>query len=129
MTKTIILQVPVVLKFPAEDSVMDSFSKTATFALATAKKAFSDKGLEVQIDGAHAIVSYMDEGKLASFTMGGSKLDDRHFRIQADDEAGHALELSDDKGLTFDKVGSFVKHAVADKFGRAWVAGRAEKDQ
>lgn len=129
MNKTIILQAPVVLKIPAEESVMDSFSKIATFALATAKKTFSDKGVEVHIDGEQAIVSYMDEGKLASFTMTGSKLDDRHFRVQPDDEAGHALELSTDKGLTFEKVGSFAKHASADQFGRAWVAGRAEKDR
>jgi hypothetical protein len=129
MSKTIILQAPVVLKIQADDEILSDFARTATFALASARKNFVDKGVEVHIDGEHAIVSHMDEGKLASFTMKGIKLDDRHFRVRPDDENGFGLEISADGGLTFDKVGSFVEAGVADRFGRAWAAGRTESDQ
>ena len=127
--KTIILQAAAVMKIEADDSVFDGFAKTVTYALAQATKTFADAKLDVKIDAEHAVVSYMDDGKLASFTMKGAKLDDRHFRIAPDEEAGFGLELSTDKGLTFDKVGSFAARDVADDFGRAWVSGRAESDR
>ncbi len=129
MSKTIILQAPVVLKIQADDEILSNFARTATFALASAGKTFADKGVEARIDGENAIVSYMDEGKLASFTMKGAKLDDRHFRVKPDDENGFALEVSADGGLKFEKVGSFGEASIADRFGRAWAAGRTESDQ
>lgn len=129
MSKTIILQAPVVMKIQADDDVLSGFAKLATYALATAQKTFADKGVDVVIDGEQAVVSFTDDGVLSSFTMGGIKLDDRHFRVMPDDKLGHGLELSSDRGGSFTSVASFSDAAVADKFGRSWVAGRAESDQ
>ena len=126
--RTVILQAPITIKIgPVPDNIQ-SHSQIITFALSNLQRLAKERGLPVEIDGKHAVASYLDEGALSSFTIGGRRLDDRHYRVQPAD-GKHALELSDDKGLSFVQIATFEDHDVADSFGQSWVSGRAEKVQ
>jgi hypothetical protein len=124
-TRSVMMRAPITFNIGPVPADLTTHSQLFTFALSHITHLLRARGIEAKIDGKSAIASYDAGDGLASHVVLGARLDDRHYRIQPEGD-GHALEISTDKGATYERAGVFNDRAFADAIGDAWVDGRAE---
>jgi hypothetical protein len=124
----ITIRAPITMKIgPVPDEVQGS-AGLFSFGIQNLGRVLSERGIAAQIDGEKAIATFALPGETAlSQTARGLVLDNRAFRIQPAANGQHQLEVSEDKGSTFQISGTFPDYAFARAVGDAWVDGRVEK--
>lgn len=123
--RSVMMTAPITFRVGPVPADLTSHSQLFTFALAHVKHILKQREIDCRVHGELALTRYDAGDGDATYTVIGNRVDDRHCRVLPTDK-GFALEISTDKGVTFNEVAVFNDEAFANMIGDAWVSGRAE---
>lgn len=123
--RSVIIKVPTVLQIGPVPDEIQGHTALLSFALANTKRIIAATGVETQVNGEEATITYKSDDKLKSYAATGREITNRHFRVEERDGGLHALEVSND-GQEYTETGLFNDPEFAALVGEAWASGKVE---
>ena len=123
--RSVIIKVPTVLNIGPVPDEIQGHTALLAFAVANATRIINATGVETQLKGEEATITYKVDDKLKSFAATGREITSRHFRVEERENGLHALEVSTG-GDEYTETGLFNDAAFAELVGEAWVSGKVE---
>lgn len=123
--RSVIIKVPAVLQIGPVPDEIQGHTGLLAFALANTKRILNATGVETQLNGEEATITYKSDDKLKTYAATGRELTNRHFRVEERENGLHALEVSLD-GKEYTESGLFNDAAFAELVGDAWASGKVE---